>query len=158
MHEKIRVWSKISQTWDVQKKDLSSFMKRFSFLIHGFIASRLLSMLLLIMLVYSRNIWRSSSDMAQRNLMVYSWLLRVTRHLVLWVIRLPRSLNIRVYCFSQCTKTVWERFGLNLWLLNWSLSHPLALGRWNGSKSTKADLCLQLWGKVWHLWLFFNIR
>ena len=58
-------------------------MKRFSFLIHGFIASRLQSMLLLIMLVYSRNIWRSSSDMAQRNLMVYSWLLRVTRHLVL---------------------------------------------------------------------------
>jgi hypothetical protein len=140
------------------KKRFSFVYEACSFLIHGFIASRLLRRLLLIMLVYSRNIGRSSSDVAQRKLMVNSWLLRVTRHLVMWVIRLSRSLNIRVYSFTQSTKTVWERFGLDLWLLNWSLSHPLALRRWNGSKSTKADLCLQLWGKVWHLWLFFNIR
>ena len=111
------------------KKRFSFVYEACSFLIHGFIASRLLRRLLLIMLVYSRNIGRSSSDVAQRKLMVNSWLLRVTRHLVMWVIRLSRSLNIRVYSFTQSTKTVWERFGLDLWLLNWSLSHPLALRR-----------------------------
>ena len=157
MHEKIRVWSKISQTWDVQKKDLASLKKPFSFLIHGFIASRLLRRLLHILLVHRRENGRSIGVKALCDLIVNSWLLRVARHLMLRLIRLLLSLNVRVDSFIQIAKTVWQGLWLDLWLLNRCLAHPLVLGRRKASKSSKTDLAFQLWGKVWHLWLFFNI-
>ena len=139
------------------KKRFSFIKEAFSFLIHGFIASRLLRRLLHILLVHRRDNGGSIGVVALCDLMEYSWLLRVARHLMLRLIRLQLSLNVRVDCFIQITKTVWQGLWLDLWLLIRCMAHHLVQGRRKASKSSKTDLTFQLRGKVWHLWLFFNI-
>lgn len=139
------------------KKRFSFIKEALSFLIHGFISSRLLRSLLHILLVHRRDNGRSIGVVALCDLMVNSWLLRVARHLMLRLIGLLLSLNVRVHSFIQITKTVWQGLWLDLWLLNRCMANPLILGLCKASISSKTDLAFQLWGRVWHQWLFFNI-
>jgi len=115
------------------KKRFGFIKEAFSFLIHGFIASRLLRRLLRILLVHRRDNGRSIGVKALCDLMVNSWLLRVARQLMLRLIRVLLSLNVRVDFFIQIAKTVWQGLWLDLWLLNRCMAHPLVQGRWKAS-------------------------